>query len=248
MQASRNIFLSEPDVTLYTNNIIFKPGKQDRHGGRYIFEYVVAADYSDTLIALEAITQDTKEKLKVTEVDGPLNSSVLDNVSYNSTDFVWFQIDVTPVIKGGRSEIPIEVNEHHKRRKTPYPAKIPLTREQIVRFFDSRFLLSPYQVVQQESIYHFRREDIIHYTDIADARTEPRGIKYGPMWNVEPFKFDLIHLILLMPEPHMLLSEASKSVHVSHWGFISVDEYFMMENVGAQLEGEFSRVDFTKQN
>ena len=55
-QASRNCFLSEPDVTLYTNNIVFKPGKLDRHGNRYIFEYVVAADYSDTLVALEAIT------------------------------------------------------------------------------------------------------------------------------------------------------------------------------------------------
>lgn len=49
-----------------------------------------------------------------------------------------------------------------------------------------------------------------------------------------------------MPDPQLLLQEASKSVHVSHWGFIGVDEYFAIENVGAALEGEFNRVDFGK--
>jgi len=33
---------------------------------------------------------------------------------------------------------------------------------------------------------------------------------------------------------------------VSHWGFIAVDEYFELENIGAELKGEFNRVDFHK--
>jgi len=63
-----------------------------------LFEYVIAADYSNTLVALEVITQDTKEKLTITEVEGPLQSGALDKHSYNTTDFLWFQIDVTPVL------------------------------------------------------------------------------------------------------------------------------------------------------
>ena len=35
-------------------------------------------------------------------------------------------------------------------------------------------------------------------------------------------------------------------MHVSHWGFIAVDEYFALENIGAELKGEFNRVDFHK--
>jgi len=56
IQASRNVFLAEPDITLYTNNLLFKPGSQDSKDGKTIFEYVIATDYADTLIALEAIT------------------------------------------------------------------------------------------------------------------------------------------------------------------------------------------------
>lgn len=184
----------------------------------------------------------------MTEVDGPLRSNVLENVSYNSTDFIWFQIDVTPAVQGGRSEIPIEVNEHHKRRKEPHPAKVPLTKEQLMRFSDSRFLLSPYRVVQQETIYHYKKDDVMHYTELPDSKYDMRGIKYGPMMNAAPFEFDLISLKLRMPDPQLILEEASKTVHVSHWGFISIDEYFAVENIGALLDGEFSRVDFGKRD
>lgn len=33
---------------------------------------------------------------------------------------------------------------------------------------------------------------------------------------------------------------------MSHWGFIGVDDYFELENIGAELKGEFNRVDFHK--
>lgn len=72
-QAGRNVFLSEPDTTLYVNNLKFIPGATSKVGKKTIFEYVVAADYADTLVAIEVITQDTKEKLKVAQVKGPIS-------------------------------------------------------------------------------------------------------------------------------------------------------------------------------
>ena len=60
------------------------------------------------------------------------------------------------------------------------------------------------------------------------------------------FSFDLVSLLFKMADPSLILTEASKTIHVSHWGFISVDEYFSLENIGAKLKGEFNRVDFHK--
>ena len=51
-------------------------------------------------------------------------------------------------------------------------------------------------------------------------------------------------MIFKKPEPELLLTEATKTVHVSHWGFIGVDEYFQLENIGAKLRGEFNRLDY----
>ena len=63
---------------------------------------------------------------------------------------------------------------------------------------------------------------------------------------MSPFSFDLINLLFKMADPQLILKESSKTLLVSHWGFISVDEYFNMENIGAQLKGEFNRIDFHK--
>ena len=54
----------------------------------------MASDYGDTLIAVQATNADTKYSLNVTRVDHPLNFDE-HAVSYNSTDFLWFQIDVS---------------------------------------------------------------------------------------------------------------------------------------------------------
>ena len=61
---------------------------------------------------------------------------------------------------------------------------------------------------------------------------------------MKPFSFDLITLLFEYTDPLLILTEASKSLTVSHWGNILVDEYFAMENIGSKLKGEFSRVDF----
>ena len=161
---------------------------------------------------------------------------------------MWFQVDITPVIKGGASEVLLEINEHHKRRKIAHPARLSIINEQTVRYEDSRYLLSPYRVMEQETVYIFPKEDILDYTKQPEANWDRRGIKYGPLRNMQPFSFDLISLHLKMPNPQLILGEARKTIHVSHWGFISVDEYFALENVGAKLKGEFSRVDFTKRD
>ena len=45
-------------------------------------------------------------------------------------------------------------------------------------------------------------------------------------------------------DPLLILTEATKTLRVSHWGNILVDEYFNLDNIGAKVKGEFSRVDF----
>jgi len=56
----------------------------------------------------------------------------------------------------------------------------------------------------------------------------------------------LIRILFKQPTPELILGEALKTIHVSHWGFVAIDEYFLLENVGAELKGEFNRVDFHK--
>ena len=115
-----------------------------------------------------------------------------------------------------------------------------------MQFSDSRYILSPYRVLEQDTLYEQTPTSIEEFTETDSSRKTTKGVKYGPYKHVAPFTFDVVRLLFKMVEPQLILSEASKTVHVSHWGFIGVDEYFAMENIGAELKGEFSRVDFHK--
>ena len=125
--ASRNIFLNEPDATLFTNLVIFTPGSANKVNGKTIFEYVVAADYADTLIAMKAINSDTKEKLTVTKMQGPL--SPMNHPKYNETDFLWYQIDVSSSYMNGEKTIKLDIDEMHKRRLSASPARVSLVND-----------------------------------------------------------------------------------------------------------------------
>ena len=87
--------MSEPDIIQFENTILFKPGPANKQNGLTIFEYVVAADYADTLVDLEATNADTNYPLKVTRAEHPLLLEALQMTAYNATDFIWFQIDVS---------------------------------------------------------------------------------------------------------------------------------------------------------
>jgi oligosaccharyltransferase complex subunit alpha (ribophorin I) len=41
-----------------------------------------------------------------------------------------------------------------------------------------------------------------------------------------------------------IFTEVKKTIEISHWGNILVDEYYEMVNLVAGIKGEFGRVDY----
>jgi oligosaccharyltransferase complex subunit alpha (ribophorin I) len=115
-----------------------------------------------------------------------------------------------------------------------------------MRLTDSRYLLSPYQVLIQSATFNIESEALLEYSRVDASRQNERGVKYGPYKLMPAYSFDQVTLLFKIPEPELILSSATKTVTVSHWGFLSVDEYFDLYNIGAEIKGEFSRVDFHK--
>ena len=113
-----------------------------------------------------------------------------------------------------------------------------------MEFFDSQYLLSPYEVEKQVTLYMLEAHRIIMFKETESVKQIKEGIRYGPFKNIQPFTFELIRLLFEYNDPQLLLSRASKVYTISHWGNIAVDEHFELENVGAKLKGEFSRVDY----
>jgi len=48
--------------------------------------------------------------------------------------------------------------------------------------------------------------------------------------------------------PLVVLKKATKSIEISHWGNIAIETSYKLANEGANLTGEFGRVDYNKYN
>ena len=113
-----------------------------------------------------------------------------------------------------------------------------------MEYLDSIYFLSPYHVKNQVTLYRLTGDKIIAFSEYEGYKQTDQGIRYGAYPNIKPFKFEIIRLLFLYQDPLLILTEATKTLRVSHWGNILVDEYFNLDNIGAKVKGEFSRVDF----
>ena len=93
------------------------------------------------------------------------------------------------------------------------------------------------------TLYRLEEERIISFSEVEGVKKVEQGIRYGPYQMVKPFSFGLVRLVFTFTNPLLVLREARKTITVSHWGSVSVDEYFDMENIGAKVKGELSRID-----
>ena len=234
----------EPDVVIYTNEISFKPDERAANKPAF-FEYVVAEDYRTTLVDL--VFHDARKMDEPLPVEKADSSKLYSRAAtpYNETDFMWFRLDIQGLLAESRDgQVHLQVKEYHKRRRIPFPDAIPLKAVQTMEFYDSQFLLSPYEVEKQVTLYMIEAHRIIMFKETESVKQVKEGIRYGPFKTMKPFSFELIRLLFEYNDPQLLLTEATKTVTVSHWGNINVDEHFELENVGAKLKGEFSRVDY----
>ena len=106
---------------------------------------------------------------------------------------------------------------------------------------------SPYVTREAVTLVQFPTPHIESYSQPENDLFDIKGqvLTYGPYSSIAPygnFSFYL-HYEHSIALPHF--TRVERRIEVSHWGNIAIDEFYNLENLGAELSGEFSRVDFT---
>lgn len=135
------------------------------------------------------------------------------------------------------------------RALTPLPATRAQADPHRVALNASHVLLSPYPVANQTLIVDL---PCVSKGVLAATRREPMAddgqgvLTFGPFdaspaapWAVSPL---FLHFTDDNPTPRA--TSLVRTVTVSHWGSVGVDEAFDLVNAGAALAGEWSRYDF----
>ena len=77
-----------------------------------------------------------------------------------------------------------------------------------------------------------------------DAEMYGKKLRYGPFKNVAPLSWTEVQIYARYNNPMPMFEAASRTITVSNWGYVAVDEKFEAVNSGATLKGEFGRIDF----
>lgn len=92
------------------------------------------------------------------------------------------------------------------------------------------------------------KSSILDYSWVekASEKTSNSKIEFGSYQNVQPLSRLPIFIHYSHDRPLPLFKNVTRTVTVSHWESIQVDEYYEVYNQIAKLVGEFGRIDYNE--
>ncbi|KAL2917910.1 dolichyl-diphosphooligosaccharide--protein glycosyltransferase subunit 1 [Polyrhizophydium stewartii] len=129
----------------------------------------------------------------------------------------------------------------------PYPRRIPQLATQNYEFFGNAYFLTPYNSLQQTTTVKLpnARDVKSHTKGPAPVDKRSDGIVYGPYTEVAPLTQSKLYVHFGNSKAILVAKHFSKLAEVSHWGGnLAVQEDYEVHHRGAELKGQFSRIDY----
>uniref|UniRef100_A0A8B9K7E2 Dolichyl-diphosphooligosaccharide--protein glycosyltransferase subunit 1 n=1 Tax=Astyanax mexicanus TaxID=7994 RepID=A0A8B9K7E2_ASTMX len=159
----------------------------------------------------------------------------------------FFQVQLPSALAaGGKLRVKVETVLSHVLR--PFPTHITQAERQLVVFQGNHYLYSPYPTRSQTTRVRLASKNAESYTKLGNPSKNDEVIEYGPFKDVAPFSQDTMKIHYENNSPFLTISSITRTIEVSHWGNIAVEETIDLRHTGAYLKGPFSRYDYQRQS
>lgn len=130
---------------------------------------------------------------------------------------------------------------------TPYPTSITQKEKQLIRYHGNHYFYSPYPVNKQTTVINLGTKNVESFTKLHPYSQLDNTITYGPYHKISPFSSDALVVHYENNSPFLKVIRLERTIEVSHWGNIAVEETIDLLHTGAVLKGPFSRYDFQRE-
>ncbi|KAL7154509.1 hypothetical protein ABFS83_03G006400 [Erythranthe nasuta] len=155
----------------------------------------------------------------------------------------WYSVSLPKeLVKGG--SLTLEVKAVFTNILRPFPEKVTQADVQLVAFQESAHFLSPYRVKFQSLAIKLPEPKIESYTKLENTKFSGSELKYGPYENLPPFSYSTVVVHYAINKPFAVAQELVREIEISHWGNVQITEQYNLVHAGAELTGEFSRLDY----
>jgi oligosaccharyltransferase complex subunit alpha (ribophorin I) len=128
----------------------------------------------------------------------------------------------------------------------PYPSEITQFEKQLVQFRGNHYYYSLYPTRAQTTQVNLASDKTESYSQLKPTAKSDSTITYGPYENVKPFEQNELNVHFENNAPFLNVNNLQRSIEVSHWGNIAVEETIDLYHSGAKLKGPFSRFDYMR--
>ncbi|VDO76525.1 unnamed protein product [Haemonchus placei] len=216
-------------------------------------DILVPSEESEHLAYIAAQEGSNKGKLKISKQPGEKQGYKV-SVSSHFYLVVMFSNLVKPhgfqiykvellnrVAKGG--EVKLKVEQRFTGLLFPLPEKITQKENQFVVYNGNAYYAAAYPVAQEKTTVKIGNGKTLSVTQVTPTSQENERVIYGPYKNQPAFNSKPIKIHYENNSPFVVATVVERSIEVSHWGNIAVEEYIELVHKGAELKGPFSRLD-----
>ncbi|CAG0884410.1 unnamed protein product [Darwinula stevensoni] len=158
----------------------------------------------------------------------------------------FYILDLKKPVQPG-DKVKVNVNMVLSHVLEPLPAEIKQTEKQLLQWKGNAYIYHPCQVETQTTKYILPSSQIEGYSRVKPVSSSDSTINYGPYENVPSLsKGEPVMIHYEYTQAVMTVTSMTRTIEVSHWGNIAVEEVIDILNTGARLKGPFSRPDLQK--
>jgi len=158
----------------------------------------------------------------------------------------FYSVVLRDALAGGKTASPVEVSVVLAGAVHPFPVAIAQGEKQLVVFEGSHLVPAAYQVTTQSTTLSLPSPNIESYTRYKPATHHDSTVSYGPYGPTPAFSADPMKVHYENNGGFMTITNLERTLEISHWGNIAVEETFDIVHTGAKLKGSFSRYDYQR--
>lgn len=197
--------------------------------------FTVEPQHKSHVAFFGASARDTKQALRTSVVPTP-----------GAGDALTIKIELaSELTKGKTADIDVEVVLTHYL--TPFPAEILQKEKQLVKYLGNHYLYTPYKVNKQTTKILTGSKNIESFTKLKPSSQSDSTITLGPYENIAPMTISDLTVHYENNSPFLTVTKMERTIEVSHWGNIAVEEKLEIVHTGARLKGSFSRFDYQRE-
>lgn len=90
--------------------------------------------------------------------------------------------------------------------------------------------MSVYKINKQKTQIYLDTRQMVSITEDETLDKKSKQVSYGPFKDVEPLKHEFMRVHYQKNTPLPIFTESSRTIEISHWGNINIEEHFELFN------------------